>query len=110
MDDDFSFCCCIVVNFARVDFPLFYGTAYGIDNGRCRFAIGDIADDKRLVVELVYLGTNFYVASTCAVVVVGHVDASTHEEIGVKLETFALEVTDGCIADFIEVVWQYFGR
>ena len=63
-----------------------------------------------LVVYLFYFGAHAYRTATFTVVVFGYIDTASRLEVGVQLEFFVVQIADGSVAQFIEVVWQYLGR
>ena len=83
---------------------------YSLDDGVLqRFGgLGEryLADDECLLVYLLNLGAHLHGTSPLAVVVLADVDASAGGEVGIELEGLVVEISDGCVADLAEVMWQ----
>ena len=98
-----------VLHFADFDFPLLAGFHDGVAYARHGLSIRNLLDGKRLVVYLLYLGTHAHAAAALAVVVFGDVDAAARLKVGIELELLVVQVADGGVAQFVEVVRQYLG-
>ena len=100
----------VVVHLADFDFPLVVGFENAVDQARGGLAEGDFADSERLVVDFLNLGAYLHVAAAHTVVVARHVNAAAREKVGVEAERLAVQVADGGIAEFAEIVRQDFCR
>ena len=76
--------------------------------GADRLGERQVADDERLVVEFLNLGSHFQYTASLTVVVFGNVDAAARGEVGIEPELLSVQVFDGCIADVVEVVGKDF--
>ena len=98
---------CHVDDAAGLDLAFLDGFGDGVlQSGGC-FGERHFADDKRLVVELVDLGTDTHHAAALPVVVFAHVDGTAGGEVGIEMELLALEVVDGGVAELVEVMGQH---
>ena len=82
----------------------------GIANTGYRLTVRNFFDGKCLVVNLLDFSTYTYCTSALTVVVFRNVDAAAGLKIRIELEFFLMQIADGCIAKFIEVMGKYFGR
>ncbi|CCY15563.1 unknown [Prevotella sp. CAG:755] len=105
MDKDFDLGGRVVIDLADLDFTLLVGFQDAFDERRGRFPVGYFCDDERLVVEFLDLCTHLDVAAAHAVVVSRDIDASAGEEVGIEVEILAVEVVDGRVADFAQIMW-----
>ena len=107
MYEDFYIRRCDVFYLTSLDFSLFYCLGNAFDEAYRGFAVWYFADDERLVVEFVNLGSYLQNTTSLPIVVFAYVDGTTSREIGVDTERFSLEIVDGCIAKVVEVMRQY---
>ena len=89
-----------------LDFPLFDGFGDAFAKGADGLGERQVADDERLVVELLNLGAYFQYTASLAVVVFRNVDRAPRGEVGIEPEFLSVKVFDGGIADVVEVVGQ----
>ena len=101
---------CQVLHLAYLDFAFLAGLHDGVAHAGHGLAVGDFADDQRLVVYLLDARTDANRTAAFAVVVLRHVDAAPRLEVGVEAEVLAVQVADGGVAQLVEVVGQDFGR
>ena len=107
MDEDFHVGRGNVLYLSGLYLSLLHRLGDGVDEASGGLAERNLGDDKRLVVEFVYLGTHLQHASTLSVVILAHIDGSTRREVGIDGERLALEIVYGSIAKLIKVVWQH---
>ena len=96
-----------VVRLAYLDFALLAGADDALDELARGSAVGDFADDKRLVVQFAYLGAYLHHAAPLAVVVTAHVDGAARGEVGIQRERLAAQAGHRGIEQLVEVVGQY---
>ena len=99
-----------VLHVACLDLALVDSFQYRVDNRLRGLRERYLADDQRLRVQLLYLGTHLQHAATLSVVVFRHVDGTSRGEVGIQVELLAVQVADGSVAQFHEVVGQDFRR
>ena len=95
---------CEVGHVLGLDLALFDGFGDTFAKGADRLGERQVADDERLVVEFLNLGSHFQYTASLTVVVFGNIDAATRGEVGIEPELLPVQVFDGCIADVVEVV------
>ena len=106
MNEDFHVGRRVVVDLADFDFPLLVGLEDRVDERRRGLAEGY---GERFVVQFFDFRPHLHRSAAQAVVVARHVDGTAGQEVGIKLERFVVEITDGGLAQLAEVVRQYLG-
>ena len=101
---------CQVLHVAGLDLAFVDGFQNGVNECLRGFGEGYLADDQRLGVQLLNLGTHLQHAATLSVVVFRDVDAAARGEVGIEVELLAMQVADGGIADLHKVVGQNLRR
>ena len=96
-----------IIHLSGLDFTFLYSLGDRFDEASCSLTVWNLADDQSLVVELVYLGTNFQHTATLTIIVFAYINGTTRREIRIKREWFALQIVNGSIAEIIEVVGQH---
>ena len=82
----------------------------GVTNTGYRLTVRNFFDGKCLVVDLLDFSTYTHCTSALTVVVFRNVDTTASLKVRIELELFLVQIADGCIAKFIEVMGKYFGR
>ena len=104
----FHLCGSVVVHLPCLDFSLFNGSQYRVDERGGGLAVGYLAYHKCLVVQFFNLGPHFQCSPSLSVVVFAHINTSSCGEVGIECEWFAMQIADGGIADIVEVVGEDF--
>ena len=99
-----------VFHVTGLDLALLDGFQNGVDDGLRRLGERNLADDQRLRVQFLYLGTHLQHTTALSVVVFRHVDAATRREVGIKMELLVVQIGNGSVAQLHEVVRQDLGR
>src|SRR5574344_1790028 len=86
------------------------GFEYRVNNGFGSLGEGNLSNDKGLLVEFLYLRTYFQRTASLSVVVFRNINRAACGEIGIEMKLLAMQITDGCITQFNEIVGQYFRR
>ena len=113
MNQYFHACCCQVLHLANLYLSLLGRLQDAVDEGAwlagCtrRLAEWNLRDGQCLLVAFLNLGTHSYCASTLSVVVLRHVNRTASGEVGIEVELLTMQVTDGGIANLVQVVGQY---
>ena len=95
---------------AGLDLALVDGLQDAVNDGLGGLRERNLADDQRLGVQLLNLGTHLQHAASLAVVIFGYIYRTARGEVGIQVELLAVQVGNGSVADFDEVVGQYFRR
>ena len=106
MDLYFYLCRCKVVDALCFDFSLFNGLCDTLDKSSYGLGVRQLTDDECLLVQLLNFGTHFKHASTLTIVVFRDIDATACLEVRIEMKLLFVQVTDGSIADFAEVMGQ----
>ena len=110
MNEDFGFCSGVVFHLLGLDLPFVDGFQDGVDERGGVLRERYLADDERLVVKFLDLGAHLQHAATLTVVVFAHIDAAASGEVGIQVELFLPQITDGGLAQLHEVMWQNLRR
>ena len=102
-------CRCQVGDVASLDLALLDGLGDALDERRYRLGVGQFANHQRLLVQFFYLRTHLHHAATLSVVVFRHVDRAARLEVRIQVELLTMQIADGRVADFAEVVGQNLG-
>ena len=110
MDEDFDTGGRHVFHFTHFDFPFLGGFQDAVDElagllrrTRC-LTEGDFRDGQRLGIAFLYLGAYAYTAASLPVVILRDIDAAACRKVGIQLERFIMQVSDGGIAQFVQVM------
>lgn len=76
----------------------------GVTNTGYRLTVRNFFDGKCLVVDLLDFSTYTHCTSAFTVVVFRNVDTTASLKIRIEFELFLVQIADGCIAKFIEVM------
>ena len=76
----------------------------GLAGGTCGLAIGYLSDGKGLAVTLLDFCAYTNHTTTLTVIILAHIDTAARREVGIEMELLAMEIRDGSIADFSQVV------
>ena len=96
----------IVVYLAYLDLALVVGLKYGVNEVSCGGSVGNLGDDKGILVDFLNIGADPYPASAQAPVVGRCVGVAAGGEVGLEIELLFLEYGYGRVYELIEVVRQ----
>ena len=69
-------------------------------------AIGYLCDGQRLIVTFLYLGAHTDHTAALPVIITGYVYTAARGKVGVQMKLLAVQVLDGSLTDFVQVVGQ----
>ena len=75
-----------ILYLASLDLAFLHRLGDALDEASRGLAEWYLGDDERLVVELVYLGTNLQNTATLTIVVLAHIDGTASREVGIDGE------------------------
>ena len=100
---------CQVFYLLYLDFTFFACLYNRVANTGYRFPVRNFFDSKCLIINLFNFSAYAYRTATFSVIVFRNVDAAACLEIRIQFEFLFMQIVDGCIAKFIEVMGKYFG-
>ena len=100
---------CQVFYLLYLDFAFFACLYNRVANTGYRFPVRNFFDSKCLIINLFNFSAYAYRTATFSVIVFRNVDAAACLEIRIQFEFLFMQIVDGCIAKFIEVMGKYFG-
>ena len=105
---DFHLCGSDVDNVFYFYLSLFNGFEYGVDKCCRCLAVWNLGYRKRFRVYLVYFSAYLYASAAHSVVVARYVDISACRKVGIQVELLPVKVFYGSVAEFVEIMRQYF--
>ena len=106
VDQYLHLCRCEVVDVSRLYLAFFNGFLDALYETFHGLREWQVANDERLLVNLLDLGTHLEHTAALAVVIFRHVDESSGLEVGVQVELLSVQIADGGVAELAEVVGQ----
>ena len=100
---------CQVFYLLYLDFTFFACLYNRVANTGYRFPVRNFFDSKCLIINFFNFSTYAYRTATFSVIVFRNIDAAACLEIRIQFEFLFMQIVDGCIAKFIEVMGKYFG-
>ena len=109
VDDDLDLVRRHVLDLLDLDLALVLSLDYGVLDDLGSLPVRNLGDGDRVLVDLLDLGADLHAAAAGSVLVVAAVCAAAGGEVRVDREVLALEDVDGCVKQFVEVVWKDLG-
>ena len=100
---------CQVFYLLYLDFTFFACLYNRVANTGYRFPVRNFFDSKCLIINLFNFSAYAYRTATFSVIVFRNINAAACLEIRIQFEFLFMQIVDGCIAKFIEVMGKYFG-
>ena len=106
MNLDFHLCRSQVIYAFSFDFTLFDSLGDTLDQCANGFGERQLANDECLLVKFLNLGAHFQHTAALAIIIFRYIDASTCLEVGEEMKFLFMQIADGSITNFAEVMRQ----
>ena len=110
VNHDFALLGGVIVDFLDLDFTFVVTLHDAVDDAARGGSVWYLANNQSFLILLTDTCTDAHLAATQAIVVVGHVHQAARREVGIECERLVLQVGDGGVDQFVEVMRQELGR
>ena len=100
----------VIFHLANFNLTLLVCFKNRVDERRGGFAIGNLANDERFIIEFFDFRTHFHSAPTHTIIIARHVDRASRLKVGIEVELFAMQIFNSCVAEFAKIMWLNFSR